>query len=227
MPYAFNVAVDRERHTALAATMLAELEGLLTASDFAPRLERDGVRVETKTLAVEKHAAGSDVPVVRHTLLTRTSFTIAAPRAHVFGLVADPTRGHEWDPLDRGLETLERYDEHHSVVRTLSKPPFPFRMRECTLFTAASPARAEGLSLAAARAVTHPGAPQSAMPRLLQQIYGWAVRDDGPARAHLTALVTVPENLLPLWLMKAASVRGWFALAKKIRALLEAPARAV
>jgi hypothetical protein len=124
------------------------------------------------------------------------------------------TKNHERrrrlaDPLDRGHTLVESFDDSSFVVRTLSKPPFPFRLCEAVFFLVRRAAHAPDGSLFCARAVSPAASPRRAMPRMYQQIYAWSVRDRDDEQCLATALVSIPDNLLPAWIIRMSSVAGW------------------
>lgn len=185
------------------------------------RVVNDGITVKTRPLSAWR--AGDGAPVETTTMLTHTTFEVAASRERALGLVGDPTRGAEWDPLDRGHECITAFDDDHPLMRTLSKPPAPWQMRESLLLTVVHRSTmGDEPWVHCARAVTSPSCPTGTLPRALQQVFGWDVLALGPNRARLTALSTVPENLLPIWLLNLASPRGWLGLARKVRRIVEA-----
>lgn len=218
-PIRFNVPIGPESHLELARRMLDEHRALATEPGLRLRREQDGIEIRTGTLNVVQDGAGGQRETT--TLLTLTTFTVNASREHCFAQVGDPTRSAEWDPLDRGHELVEAYDDAHLVMRTLTKPPPPWGMRESLLYMVTDrPLSAAQPWVHCVRAVEHPRCPPGRLPRALQHHFGWSVEALGESRARVTAVATVPENLLPKWLLGLASVRGWDGLARKVARLV-------
>jgi hypothetical protein len=213
----FNEPISSDNYRELAERHVRETLALLDASDWSPARSRGGVAVSMRDLDVVR-TGGDGAPVASRSPTILARIRVDAPRDEVFELLAHPSRAPEWDASDRGFEWVAQYDDDHTVFRNFNQPPL-FNVRDSVIYRVERAALEPDRSLYCARSVTHPDCPDSELPRILQQLFAWAVRDLDDGACEVTVLSSTPDNMIPPWLFKLAVVPGWRAILTKVRRL--------